>query len=396
MILKSSSGPVYYWPPFEDPEELANHFFRAAWYLAPQVNGRPMRVILFRTFNKETEISREPHFGDFPVRRNLVTSAVHSNFSFHPSGGTVLVHKNWQAISRNAMPGQVLNVASNDLTSKEYGTYSSLCWKLTAKDLRAELLENWKQRLYRLIERLKRKSQAPLFEGTIVCGTGPSLSKLNGKDLRNWTVIASNSIVGNKELLESIRPEVIVAGDSVSHAGCSAYAQKFRSDLRAYLIRNPRAHFVTVAKHALLFEESMPDVAERIIGIDQRGGPVADLRKEFRLPALDGASNVFLYPIASSISDNFLAVGLDGKDPDSSRNEDFWGHESESQYQALVYSGHKVSPTFDVHRQSETWQRHQRDTQVSIDFLRRKGIKIRLLSPSNIEALASYANVVVL
>ena len=61
-----------------------------------------------------------------------------------------------------------------------------------------------------------------------IFGTGPSLDHVTPDVFSRCFNIATNSMVINRELMDALKPRIIVASDPIFHAGCSSYAGKFR------------------------------------------------------------------------------------------------------------------------------------------------------------------------
>jgi hypothetical protein len=222
---------------------------------------------------------------------------------------------------------------------------------MTTKEQKEMLLESSHSRFKKFAMDVRNKN----YCGAAVFGTGPSVETANQFDFSNCYTHACNTVVQSKELLDVIDPDIISAGDVVSHFGVSAYAQKFREDL-ASAMSERGFYFLTTAQFGYLFMVHYPELKDKILLCEQRGFIInCDLEKDWNLPIMDSTFNIHMMPSAFTMSDTVFVLGCDGKNPDDSKNEDFWEHSAKAQYHDLVDSGHLAHPTFDIHRQRSTW-----------------------------------------
>ena len=225
------------------------------------------------------------------------------------------------------------------------------------------------------------------FRRAYVFGTGPSLEDAETWSFANALTIVCNAVVQNDRLMRHINPDFIAAADVVSHFGVSTYAHQFRSDL-VRVLQERDAVFVTTATFGYLFVLHHPEVAERVILVNQTcDGPNYNLVENFSAAKLDSIMNILMLPVAATFCKEIYLLGCDGKSIVRG-NEDFWAHARGAQYDHLVDSGHKCHPTFDVNRQKTTYAGYNRSIERTIlTGEHERGIVYRCLSPSTIPIL---------
>jgi len=385
-------GSVCYYPAFDSQEELTSHYYRARWYL-PHVPGRCERVTLFQTLGgrKAGPGPRPEHMCEAPTDGShiVVRRGRLANLRMLFRSKLVLV---WKGYERNILAKfarlfcgvEVVNVATNDLSSIEYGAYCSLIWLcLTSPVERNVILQQNRRRFEAVAERIKDKR----FERACVFGTGPSLEKARSFDFTNCLTIVCNTIIQDPALLDHINPTFLSAGDVVSHFGVSTYAAKFRKDL-VHVLQTRDIYMLTTASYASVLLYNHPEIKDKVFLIHQtRSDPNYDLLDHYGAPQLDSTLNIHMLPLAATFVGEIWILGCDGKSQVRD-NEDFWAHAKGAQYHDLVDTGHVCHPTFDIHRQKSTYGRFLRSTAETVQIGEHEhGIMYRSLRPSNIPAL---------
>ena len=254
-------------------------------------------------------------------------------------------------------------VETNNPDIAEYGKYSYSLWQNLSEEERSEILEfshfNYKNFI---IDKLAR------FKKSVVFCTGPSIEKAKNWNFSNCFRHVCNTTILDKELMNHIQPHIISAGDAISHLGISKYAQNFRNILIKYLRENDVIFFTTAAHGFRLFLK-YPDLRKKIILCPQKKSePNYNLMEQWWLPALDSILNIVLLPNAATISDKIYIIGADGKNPDESKNEDFWAHNKKTHFHDLVHTGHKCHPTFDINRKKTTLNRYLESCKTTINI----------------------------
>lgn len=386
---RRTSCRATYYPAFDSTTELSSHYHRASWYL-PFVKGHCEQVMLYQSCGADIDPIPD-HMAPPPLHpvHIHIRSGKYANLLSLLRSDLILV---WEKGStskfliflRRFCGIKVVNVATDDLGSREYGAYCSLIWsQLNSDKEREEILEHQKQKFARFAKNTVNEN----FDKACVFGTGPSLSMAHEFEYGHSLNIVCNSIVQNQELLDLLNPKFICAADVVSHLGVSGYAHQFRQDLLQALQARDTM-FVTTANFGALLLYHYPEIEDKVLLIAQTcDGPNHDLRKHFGAPRLDSTLNILMLPLAATFAKLIWILGCDGKTMEG-ENEDFWAHAPEVQYHDLVDTGHQCHPTFDVHRQLSTYDRFLQSTARTIEEGEsEQGIEYVSLAPSNIPCL---------
>ncbi|MCH2154711.1 MAG: hypothetical protein MK080_01770 [Opitutales bacterium] len=379
---------VSYFPLFGSNGDLANHYYRAKWYL-PQTTGY-IEEVQFFTDGKLKVGQRPECFGEAPSSNETHLKLVSEELTPQVllSSRVILV---WSKISQEYLDVfkkhgiLVFNVDTHDANEVEYGNYCKVLWKVFSKVERDAEIEASRQRFDSFAERLRTNA----YKNATVFGTGPSIEKAFDFNFEETLTVICNTAILDRELCDHLKPDVVCAGDVVSHFGVSAYAFEFREKLRNFLARTG-AVFFTTAQFGYLFLAHNEDLRDQIIFADQKGDtPNYSLSDNFYLPCLDSTFNIHMMTMASNFHDEIFVLGCDGKNPDETKNEDFWAHSKRAQMHDLVDTGHQSHPVFDVHRKQSTWDRYKNSTQFTCALGEAfYGKVIRSLAPSYTPGLA--------
>lgn len=180
-----------------------------------------------------------------------------------------------------------------------------------------------------------------------IFGTGPSLEQALSMDWSDGYRIVCNTIVRDKELWNHINPHFFVAADAIYHFGFTAFAQKFRADLRSRL-RETNTYFVyPEAFHGLVLAE-FEEFFDRLLPVPQGQHKQihTSLKDHFALPKLGNVLNIVLLPLACTLSKNIFLWGFDGRAPSDKL---FWANSSKHSYPELMDSLLAAHPAFFEH-----------------------------------------------
>lgn len=365
---------VSYYPRFTTTSDLANHYYRARWYL-PHLEGRCDVVSLFVHPDAPTDAGTRPEYMCSDTRDDshieienagpigcFVAAMTSDVVLAWTSGGN-----RFPLLLLRLIGVRVIKVDTEDLSTTEYGLYCSLIWKwlLTEQERQRILSENESRFKYRAA-RIFGKG----YERACVFGTGPSLEKADQFDFGETLCIACNTIVENDDLLRSIKPEFIAAADVVSHLGVSCQSQDFRKSL-VRALGGSDFQFVTTASFGYLLTLNYPDLKDRTILIDQTcEGPNHSLFERFEVPLLDSILNMLMLPLAATFCNEIWLLGCDGHSPERNENDnwDFWSHADGAGYKPeLIASGHRCHPTFDPHRKKGTFDRYNSSIMATLE-----------------------------
>jgi hypothetical protein len=174
-----------------------------------------------------------------------------------------------------------------------------------------------------------------LNQNCYIFGTGSSLERAYLQNFERGFKIVCNTIVKDKNLMEYLKPDIIVAGDALYHFSDSLFARAFRKDLCARLEENQELIFVYPELFTSFVEKELNKFSNRIFGIPQglEESITYDIKRKFELPAFGNVLNLLLLPLACSVSKRIYLWGFDGRSPD---DVDFWKNSTKHFYQDLI------------------------------------------------------------
>ncbi len=265
-----------------------------------------------------------------------------------------------------------------------------------------------------MIDKVKNFNKAYVF------GTGPSLEKL-GKDFdySDGFRLICNSIVRNKELLNHIKPHLLVFGDAQHHSSPCMYADMFRKAV-IEAMHETDCFILTKDYYLPLLLTHCPELMNKSIGIEAPGVWDLSLREilftilqnphklpwftkipgheeAYNFPTLEkfyvrSAGSVlpsYMIPIASSVCNDVYILGADGLDP-RGRNPDetfIWAYSSSCQFDEQ--SAFETHPSYFRDRPNvEKFDIYSEKFNELIEYGESVGKKYYSLAPSHIPALA--------
>ena len=203
------------------------------------------------------------------------------------------------------------------------------------------------------------------YEKAYVFGTGPSLEKYAMDfDYSDGFRIVCNSIVKNKEIMDHIKPHLLVFGDAQHHASPCLYAETFRQAV-IEAVHETNSYILTKDYFLPLFLEHCPQLKDKIIGIEAPGVWDLSLKEaismvlrrphkipwfdkipghdeEYNFPTLDkfyvrSAGSVlpsYMIPLASSVCKKIYILGADGHDPNGRKPDGtfIWSYSPSCQF----------------------------------------------------------------
>ncbi len=382
-------GTVAYVPRFRSADDLANHYYRAAWYLPRHSHCRQVTMWTTHQLGASGALRCPPAMAP-PRRTPGHIELVADGMEFLRQllrAEVVLVWRagRWAKAIRalRRLGIRIVNVDTDCAGGREYVHYALLLWQELTPESQRETTDRLQRDRFAA---LASELQSPPRERAWVFGTGPSLHKAFEHDFSDGLRIVCNSIVASPKLLDHIRPHFLAAADVVSHFGVSLYAARFREELCQALAGGELRCVTTHALGTLLLAHH-PELRDKIVTLGYRGSETSnDLLADFRAPAMESVLNSFMLPLAATFAREVVLVGCDGKSS-SDDNEDFWPHSREAHYHDLVDSGHACHPTFDPIRQRDGYRKYDDDVRRSIAAGRARGIAYFLLYPSHLPAL---------
>ncbi len=180
------------------------------------------------------------------------------------------------------------------------------------------------------------------YKNATVFGTGPSIDKAFDYGFNKSFNIICNSIVKNDELLEHIRPNVIVFADPVFHFSPCNYSAEFRRCVYK-AVKKYNTYCIMPENNAELFSEHFPEIEENVIGMPIVNNINFPSNTNFGVKSSANILTLYMLPVASSIAENIYILGADGRQ----KNEKyFWKHSSIAQFDDLMQSVFETHPSF--------------------------------------------------
>lgn len=378
---------LVFYPAFDDAEVFTDHFYRLHWFLYP-----------FRDQIDEVVL---------PVRRPMAPGALSPILD---SSLASLVGK---------ISVRIVEAAADEVIAQELSKADCvLAWKMgddskppphpALKDKRVIRIDHEKLRgatsFYLMFADAMKDLQASYIATSkrifaaikerctsqvgYVFGTGPNLALAKDHDFSDGVSIACNSMVRNYELLERLKPPLIVAADPIFHAGPSSYAAEFRKDLiramdmyGSYLIVPQRDYHIYLAH--------MPaHLVERIAALPMAPGdkPNLDLSATYQVTTTANVLTLFLLPMAATFFKEVRILGCDGRP--MSENSYFWSHDKASQINDKMTDIQKAHPAFFAIDFDDYYLTHCKILAAWLDAMEGVGRVVTNYTPSYIPALA--------
>ena len=191
--------------------------------------------------------------------------------------------------------------------------------------------------------RLKQKLGK--FERAYLMATGPSVAQYRKFDYHDALKIVCNSVILDENLMDFVRPQILVFADPIFHFGPSQYAASFRSKL----LESSRKYDYVICipfKYYGLFVAALPELADRTIGIpfvkDREFN--FDLAGEFMLKTTANILTFLMIPLAATFADEIGFLGCDGRPLKD--NTYFWNHNPQTQFNDKMVNIREVHPGF--------------------------------------------------
>jgi len=377
-----------FFPPAADQAELDDRYYRALWYLHPL--AKQLKEIVVTTRGNIVPGDTIPPLldpaianlkGDFAGKFRFISDEDKAAIKFElHSADTILLNApaNDYTVISALPPGKPFHVIDHNSYKGADSNYLRLSADGTGNN-KADLAD-CRIRFNQLAKRMRASIG-------YVLGTGPGLSRLADHDFSDGLVIACNTMVKNKALMERVKPRLIVMGDPIFHAGCSVFAGELRKHIIEVMI-NYDADLIVPWRDYRVYRANMPSsLYSRIIGIPFEAGeiPSFDLSSRFAVTTTSNILTLYLLPLAAHFFDTIRIGGCDGRP--LKQNDYFWNHDPASQLTNHMDNIQKAHPAFFQISYDDYYKQHC-DTLMSwLDALEEKGHVIQNLTPSHIPAL---------
>lgn len=343
---------ICYFPVVEKEEQLIDILSRAAWFFTFCPIDRifvPIASNKLKHMEWHVAPTMDPSIANkFPILRDrleLVVVKTESNLKSCIEQASIILH--WR---KDILPN-FLSVST--LSSLEKG---KKIWQVDPVAVRMEgsfyieaglhLIEN----KLKLIENNKTKftklaARLGLFERSYLMATGPSVAQYRKFDYADALTIVCNSVILDEELMDIVRPQILVFADPIFHFGPSKYAASFR----AKLLESARKHDFTIFipfKYYGLFISVIPELADRTIGVPfiKDRDFNFDLKQDFMLKTTANILTFVMIPLATTFSNEIGFLGCDGRP--LKENKYFWNHNPRTQFTDKMANIRKIHPGF--------------------------------------------------
>jgi glycosyltransferase involved in cell wall biosynthesis len=386
---------VLYAPGFCAEDELRDQYCRLLWYLQPML-GQIDKVYVAADFEPEAEFPLPAYFDPaicgladgFRSKVVLFDSLNASRWHDLLERAGVILHWNVhrplpdrraeRLLHRARRRGRVYNV---DHVNNRYGGSSYLrVSQRTDPCLKSHVAE-CRRKFAQMAAGLGHPRKGYIF------GTGPSLAKAMEMDFSDGLVIACNSMVVNKPLLENLQPKMLTVADPVFHAGCSRYAGAFRRQL-VQAMDAYGCHLIVPFRDYKVYMHCLPErFHNRIIGVPFKGAKRinVDLSRRFWVKSISNILTIFLIPLASTLCDEVGIAGCDGRPIEEDKY--FWAHDRKSQFPDDMESARQAQPGFFSIDYNDYYLEHCRTLELWLRAAERAGTRFFNLTESHIPAL---------
>ncbi len=381
-----------YFPEFNDVDDLADHYFRAAWYLSP-LEKNITQISLFSS-NPSPPALAVPEYLD-PSLEDLAANCANITIRHGVSPDdyqkslkdcdVLLVWKSTHlSTAKRKWPKK--RIVKVDHNNEQFA--SSLFLKVA--ELFPEVIaENLKISQARFVEAVPELR----FSKGYVFGTGPSLRFAMNYDFSDGLTIACNSMVKNRDLLEKLQPKIFVASDPIFHAGPSKYAAQFRRDL-IWVLETYTPLLIVPMRDFHVYHSFLPEHLRcHLIGVPfiKADNIHAELPHRFGVSTTSNVLTLLLLPIAASLCETINIMGCDGR-PKGESNY-FWTHDPASQFNEEMDSIQTAHPAFFNISYNDYYSEHVTTLSQWIDEIEEKGVTVQNLSPSFIPCLQARSPV---
>lgn len=381
------SRRVAVWPPVESRERWGDLCARLWWYLSPAVDGIETVMIPVRG-----DIGGElAHPDDVPAC--LVTpesgplidrvSFIDPDALDDADPDMVLVWDDAAESDQLVIPGREILSIDSDRRRYSSMTCGTLADRIMGIDPESATISRAR------FETMRAEIAArPESDNVYVFGTGPSLPSAMEMDFSDGVCLACNSIIADRELMDHLKPPLVVFADPVFHMGPSRYASDFRDTLITAVRDDGLWVLVPLRDFRVLTHHLPTDVAERLIGVPSEGGgvPQIDLDQRFVISETANILTLLLLPLAFTFGKRVGIVGCDGRPLDE--NGYFWTHDQTAQLPERMNDAKRAHPGFFKIDYLEYYQIHCKTVGRWIDAALQRGITVESLTPSYIPALA--------
>lgn len=260
----------------------------------------------------------------------------------------------------------------------ETNNYSSLYYMSLSEADKEQILNRSRQLFDRLKEENKEK------RANIFC-TGPSIEEIYAMEFGPSLNIIANSLVKDRELLERIRPRILVFDDLNFYVSPHKYGEKFYQDVLD-AVRRYDMYIITFLVRVPLILAHFPELENKLIGIPFDAGQYCfPSRENFCTKNTSNILTELILPVASALCDEVGIAGCTGRKPDEKY---YWKHSPDTQYLDLMQSVFDMYPSvFRDQQYGNYYGRHCRNVEGLLSYGEGLGKRYINLTTSFIPAL---------
>jgi FkbM family methyltransferase len=378
---------LIFYPVFKDQESLSDHYYRLHWYLYP-LRDRIDEIVMLRA-SEDIGPGEPPRYldseltalvGSLPISLQTISRSSQLKKFIRTSDLALLWSVDPKAPPR---PVPALEGKTAIKIDPQHVRHAGSFY-LKLHEQFEGLQQDCAERSARIFERISKRCTSKIG---YIFGTGPGLAEADDHDFSDGMCIACNSMVRNDELLERIKPPLIVVADPIFHAGPSSYAAEFRKELVKALDRYD-ADLIVPMRDYHIYRNHLPErFAERIAAIpfEQGDEPNLDLRRSLHVTSTSNVLTLFLLPLAATLFEEIRILGCDGRP--LSANTYFWSHDKKSQFNDKMGDIQKAHPAFFAIDYDDYYHTHCKTLEVWLDAAEGAGRSIKNCTPSHIPAL---------
>jgi len=230
------------------------------------------------------------------------------------------------------------------------------------------------------------------FTRAYLMATGPSISQYEYYQYENTLCIICNSVILDKKLMDTVKPQILVFADPIFHFGPSRYAGSFRKAV----VDSAKNYDFTICipfKYYALFVSCMPELADRTIGIPftKNRDWNFSLDREFELKVTANILTYLMIPLAATFANEIGFLGCDGRPLEEDTY--FWGHNKKTQFHDKMANIRDVHPGFFSINYNDYYIEHCNTLEDQILNGEKSGLKFYCLTFSHIPALSKRIDI---
>lgn len=393
--LTPESVQIVVLPVFRDRDQWTDFISRAAWYLG---KSSFKEIVVFVTdaslADQRWEIGSE--FSEdlqevievLGLRMRVVVQPTETQIRAEVQNARIILQLEepetaieW---SEDELQGKRVIVADRLKTRQEGGAWNQLNYVLR-RDFFHEVIA-CQERFRDLLTRLGK------FPRAYAIASGPSIADYPKFDYSDSLVVVCNSVIFDEDLMQHIRPQILVFADPIFHFGPSQYAGEFRRRLRSVAASHDFS-IIIPEKYFGLFTDWFPELRSRTIAIplgDKDGKPNLNLIRRFEVRPSPNVLTMLMLPVASTFADEVQIIGCDGRP--AAENSYFWSHHPKVQIGDKMQNIQRVHPAFFAIDYDDYYSEHCAYLDQLLSLGENEGKRYRSITFSHIPALNSREN----